>query len=232
METSTISQSPAEAQPETAAARTGNPRERARRRGAVLARMLAAGDALAALLAASIALLLLGSPPSSLSGAAYIAACGLLWPVVAFSIGLYRSDQLSAWASAISEVPRAFVAVMLITWPLFGVATVLGVDQNVALTFLTVVATAALAAVSRTLVRAGLHRVSELRPRRLILGSGVVAGQLVKKLEGNAQFGLVAVGMVDDEVHNVGAPELPWPGRFEAPATTIEKQLTHRGSMT
>jgi exopolysaccharide biosynthesis polyprenyl glycosylphosphotransferase len=190
--------------------------------------MLAAGDAIAALLAASIAVLLLGIAPDVASGIAYVAACGLLWPMVAFSIGLYRSDQLSAWASAISEVPRAFVAVMLITWPLFGVAALLDFDQDVAVTFLTVAATAGLAAVSRTLVRAGLHRASELRQRTLILGSGVVAGQLVKKLEGNAQFGLVAVGIVDDEVHDIGTPDLPWLGRFEDLDTIIETQRIDR----
>ena len=53
-----------------------------------------------------------------------------LWPLAAFSIGLYRSDQLASWASAVTEIPRAFVAVMLITWPLFGLAALLGLDAG------------------------------------------------------------------------------------------------------
>ncbi len=145
---------------------------------------------------------------------------------MAFSIGLYRSDQLTAWASAISELPRAFVAVMLITWPLFGFAALVGLHEVVPLTFLTVAGTAAFAAVARTTVRAGLHRTPELRQRTLVLGSGVVAGQVVKKLENNEQFGLVAVGMVDDEVHDVGTPELPWLGRFsDLDAIIAEQQI-------
>jgi exopolysaccharide biosynthesis polyprenyl glycosylphosphotransferase len=190
--------------------------------------MLFAGDALAALTAAAIALLVLGLNLTSTAGLEYILVTGLTWPAVAFSIGLYRSDQLSAWASAISELPRAFVAVMLITWPLFGVASLVGLDSVVPLTFLTVVSTAALAGVSRTAVRAGLHRAPELRQRTLILGSGIVAGQVAKKLENNGQFGLVPVGMVDDEVHEVGTPDLPWLGRFCDLDTIIETQQIDR----
>src|SRR6478672_1234560 len=101
---------------------------RARRRGAVLARMLYSGDALAALLAAAVAVALLAS--FSTAGLTFVLCAGLLWPFAAFSIGLYRSDQLATWASAVSEIPRGFVAVMLITWPLFGVAALLQLDQT------------------------------------------------------------------------------------------------------
>ena len=190
--------------------------------------MLAAGDVLAALAAGAIALAAFGLPASALAALAYIGLAGVVWPLAAFSIGLYRSDQLTAWASASSEIPRSFVALMLITWPLFGIAALLAFNGKVALTFATVVATAAFAGVSRTIVRAGLHRASELRQRTLILGSGVVAGQVVKKLRDNGQFGLVPVGIVDDEVHNVGTPDLPWLGRFEDLDTIIEAQQIDR----
>jgi exopolysaccharide biosynthesis polyprenyl glycosylphosphotransferase len=202
--------------------------DRARHRGSVLARMLASGDALSALAGAGIALLALGSATGLSASLAYVLIAGLTWPVMAFSIGLYRGDQLNTWASAISEVPRTFVAIMLITWPLFGVAALLDLGSAVSLTFVTVVATAALAAVARTVVRAGLHRAPELRQRTLILGSGVVAGQVVKKLENNVQFGLVPVGMVDDDVHTIGTPDLPWLGRFNDLDTIIEKQQIDR----
>jgi exopolysaccharide biosynthesis polyprenyl glycosylphosphotransferase len=202
------------------------PASRARRRGAVLARMLYSGDALAALAAAGLAVVLLGD--FSTAGLTFILCAGLLWPFTAFSIGLYRSDQLATWASAVSEIPRGFVAVLLITWPLFGVASVLNLDKVVALTFLTVLATAAFAGCARAIVRAGLHRAPDLRQRTLILGSGVVAGQVVKKLHNNAQFGLVPVGIVDDEVHDVGTPDLPWLGRFKDLDAIIEAQNIDR----
>jgi exopolysaccharide biosynthesis polyprenyl glycosylphosphotransferase len=199
---------------------------RARRRGSVLTRMLYSGDALAAMVAAGIAIALLDG--FSTSGLTYILCAGLLWPFAAFSIGLYRSDQLATWASAVSEVPRGFVAVLLITWPLFGVAMMLDLNRVVALTFLTVAATAALAATARAFVRAGLHRAPDLRQRTLILGSGIVAGQVVKKLHNNDQFGLVPVGIVDDDVHDVGTPDLPWLGRFSDLDAIIEAQNIDR----
>jgi exopolysaccharide biosynthesis polyprenyl glycosylphosphotransferase len=195
---------------------------RARRRGAVLARMLYSGDALAAILAAAVSIALIDS--FSPAGLIYMLGAGLLWPFAAFSIGLYRSDQLATWASAVSEVPRGFVAVLLITWPLFGAAMLLNLDRVVALTFLTVGATAAFAATARAFVRANLHKAPDLRQRTLILGSGIVAGQVVKKLHNNDQFGLVPVGIVDDDVHDIGTPDLPWLGRFSDLDTIIEAQ--------
>ncbi|HET8863042.1 MAG TPA: sugar transferase [Solirubrobacterales bacterium] len=197
---------------------------RARRRGAVLARMLFTADSVAACLAAAIAVFVLGLSSTELSGAAYVAGATLLWPFAAFSIGLYRSDQLASWASAVSEIPRAFVAILLITWPLFGLASILGLEQVIGVTFLTVSGIAGLTGIARTIVRAGLHRDPDLRQRTLILGSGFVAGQVVKKLHNNVQFGLVPVGIVDDEVHDVGSPDLPWLGRFTDLDTIIEAQ--------
>jgi len=197
-----------------------------RQRGAVLARMLFVGDSLAAAAAAAAAVAGLGL--DSLTGTAFVVCAILLWPLSAFSIGLYRTDQLASWASAVSEVPRAFVAVLLITWPLFGIATALQLGKVVALTFLTVAGIAVFTGIARTVVRSGLHRTPDLLQRTLILGSGVVAGQVVEKLEKNAQFGLIAVGIVDDEVHDVGTPDLPWLGRFDDLAEIIEAQQIDR----
>jgi exopolysaccharide biosynthesis polyprenyl glycosylphosphotransferase len=203
---------------------------RARRRGAVLTRMLYSGDALAAFLAATVAVAILGEFTSE--GLTFILCAGLLWPFAAFSIGMYRSDQLATWASAVSDVPRGFVAILLITWPLFGIASLLGLDQTITLTFLTVAATATFAATARALVRASLHRAPDLRQRTLIVGSGVVAGQVVKKLQNNDQFGLIPVGIVDDEVHDIGSPDLPWLGRISDLDKIIKAQGIDRVIIT
>jgi exopolysaccharide biosynthesis polyprenyl glycosylphosphotransferase len=201
-------------------------RTRARERGALLARLLYLGDSAAAFFAAAIAIGVLGL--ASWEGLAYVLSATLLWPLAAFSIGLYRSDQLTSWASAVAEVPRAFVAILLITWPLYGIASVMGLDNVMALTFVVVAGIAAFTAVGRTTVRAGLHREPDMRQRTLILGSGVVAGQVVEKLRNNAQFGLIAVGIVDDDVHDVGTPDLPWLGRFADLEMIIEAQQVDR----
>ena len=168
----------------------------------------------------------------STAGLIYVLCAGLLWPFAAFSIGLYRSDQLATWASAVSEMPRGFVAILLITWPLFGIASVLNLDQVVALAFITVASLAVFAGLARAFVRAGLHRAPDLRQRTLILGSGIVAGQVVKKLQNNDQFGLIPVGLVDDEVHDIGTPDLPWLGRIADLDSIIEAQNIDRVIIT
>jgi exopolysaccharide biosynthesis polyprenyl glycosylphosphotransferase len=198
----------------------------AKQRGAVLARNLAFGDALAAAVAAALAVAIVGF--DAWDGLYFVAGAVLLWPAAAFSIGLYRGDQLSIWASAVPEVPRGFVALLLITWPIFGIAAATSISNPVFLTFLTIVGLAAFGAVSRTVVRAGLHRSDAYRQRTLILGSGVVAGQVVEKLTKNAQFGLVPIGIVDDDVYAVGSPDLPWLGRFADLREIIEKQQAER----
>jgi exopolysaccharide biosynthesis polyprenyl glycosylphosphotransferase len=190
--------------------------------------MLTWGDAAAAGIAAIFALLLLGEPTFNDQGVAYILAAVLLWPLSAFTVGLYRGDQLAAWTSAVAEFPRAFVAMLLITWPIFAVGLLASIEEPVALTFVTVAALAVTGSFSRTLVRAVLHRDPELRQRTLILGSGVVAGQLAKKIYNNNQFGLDPVGIVDDEVHDIGTPDLPWLGKFDDLETVIEKQQIDR----
>ncbi|HEX9968065.1 MAG TPA: hypothetical protein VGB06_08970, partial [Solirubrobacterales bacterium] len=215
---------------EAAETERARPREksdgRARRRGTVLARMLFAADSVAASGAAAVAVAALDQV--SLQGLIFVACATLLWPLAAFSIGLYRGDQLNTWASAVTEVPRGFVAVMLITWPLYGLANLLTLQEVVALTFLTVAGLAVLTGIARTVARAGLHRAPDLKQRTLILGSGLVAGQVVSKLHNNAQFGLVPVGIVDDEIHDIGTPDLPWLGRFGDLAEVIEAQQIDR----
>lgn len=204
------------------------PEARALRRGAVLARNLSSGDAIAALVAAAVALLALGEPLLGEKSLSYLLAGMLLWPLAAFTVGLYRSDQLAAWASAVAEIPRGFVAMLLITWPLFAAASLLDLDRPLALTFVTVAALAVTGGISRTVVRAGLHRNPTLRQRTLILGSGMVAGQVAKKIDNNAQLGLDPVGIIDDEVYDEGTPDLPWLGGFDHLERVISERQIDR----
>ncbi len=226
MESSTVNES--QRQHVDAAGKVSNePRSKervsARRRGAVLSRMLFLSDIVAGLVGAAVSLLIFGAPSSS-EVVVYVVLVALIWPFSAFSIGLYRSDQLASWASAVSEVPRAFVGILLVTWPIFALAALLGIEPSIAVAFVTTGGIGAAAASSRTLVRASLHRNPDLRQRTLILGSGLVAGQVVEKMRVNPQFGLIPVGIVDDVVHDIGTPDLPWLGRFADLGEIIEKQ--------
>ncbi len=191
-----------------------------------MAKMMFAGDVIAALLAATAALVILDGPVTD--SPLFVIAVALLWPLLAFSIGLYRADQLSSWASAVPEVPRGVVAIMLMTWPIFGLAALMGIGPAIATAFVTVGAMAILAGIARTVVRATLHRNPALRQRTLILGSGVVAGQVVEKIRTNQQFGLDPVGLVDNVVHDIGTPDLPRFGGFADLGKIIEMQSIDR----
>jgi exopolysaccharide biosynthesis polyprenyl glycosylphosphotransferase len=191
-----------------------------------MAKMMFAGDVIAALLAATAALVILDSPVTE--SPLFVIAVALLWPLLAFSIGLYRADQLSSWASAVPEVPRGVVAILLMTWPIFGLAALMGIGPAIATAFVTVGAMAVFAGIARTVVRATLHRNPALRQRTLILGSGVVAGQVVEKIRTNQQFGLDPVGLVDNVVHDIGTPDLPRFGGFADLGKIIEMQSIDR----
>jgi len=188
--------------------------------------MLFAGDLVAGVLAGVAALLILDNPVGDTP--LFVVIVALLWPAVAFSIGLYRTDQLSSWASAVSEVPRGVVAIMLLTWPIYGIAALLGIDPEIGTAFVTVAAMAFFSAIARVIVRAILHRNAALRQRTLILGSGIVAGQVVAKIKSNDQFGLDPVGLVDNVVHDVGTPDLPRFGGFSDLREIIELQSIDR----
>jgi exopolysaccharide biosynthesis polyprenyl glycosylphosphotransferase len=229
VESSTVNQqerSQSQAGPVSLGPRAEHARPRPRHRGAVLAKMLFIGDLVSALLAATFTAIVVDG--SLANAPVFIVATALIWPLVAFSIGLYRSDQLSSWASAVSEVPRGFVAITLITWPLFGLSVLLDINPAVGSAFVTIGAIAVLAGISRTFIRANLHRNEELRQRTLILGSGIVAGQVVEKIRNNNQFGLDPVGIVDEDVHIIGTPDLPRLGGFGDLGKIIEAQNIDR----
>ena len=201
-------------------------RSHPRDRGVVLAKMLFFGDLVAGVLAGLAALLILDNSVGD--APLFVIVVALLWTLVAFSIGLYRTDQLSSWASAVSEIPRGIVAIMLLTWPIYGLAALMGIKPAIGTAFVTVGAMAVFSGLARTVVRAVLHRNPALRQRTLILGSGVVAGQLVEKIKSNDQFGLDPVGLVDNVIHDIGTPDLPRFGGFSDLSEIIEMQNIDR----
>ncbi|HEY1854949.1 MAG TPA: sugar transferase [Solirubrobacterales bacterium] len=201
---------------------------RARRRGIVLGQRLWVADSAAGFLAGLIASLIIESHQSLATIAGFSLCVAALWTFAAFSLGLYRGEQLASWASALNEMPAYFVALVLLSWPVLGVAWLFPFSHPALLTLISVTLITGLDVLARTTVRARIHRVQDLRQRTLVLGSGVVAGQLVKKLRNNDQYGLVPVGIVDDELHDVGTTELPWLGRFDQLTEILETENVDR----
>jgi exopolysaccharide biosynthesis polyprenyl glycosylphosphotransferase len=178
-----------------------------RQRGSILARMLLGADVLAALTAATLGGSIVGMDPREL--AIFIFGATIAWPVTAFALGLYNGGTLRFWVSGVSEVPQALTAIVLFSWPLFGLAAVSGAAVPGAAALWTVLLTALLSPLARASVRAKLHREAPLRQRAVIVGSGVVAGQLVNKMRTHDQYGILPIGLVDDAPYEIGTPDLP-----------------------
>jgi exopolysaccharide biosynthesis polyprenyl glycosylphosphotransferase len=189
------------------------PESKGRQRGSILARMLLAGDVLAAITAAVFGGWIVGLEPAELL--IFIAGAIIAWPLAAFALGLYNGGgTLRFWVSGVSEVPQALTAIVLFSWPLFMIATASGAPAPGAAALSTVLLTAVLSPLARASVRAKLHREAALRQRAVILGSGVVAGQLVEKMRTQDQYGILPIGFVDDAPCEIGTPDLPRLGDF------------------
>jgi exopolysaccharide biosynthesis polyprenyl glycosylphosphotransferase len=200
---------------------------RARQRSGLLARRLLAADVACAVLAAAVSGLAFGAPIEQVG--VLVAACALFWPVLCFMVGLYADDDLRFWVSGVSQAPRTMVATVLFAWPVFWVGAALdGVSHHGVVTFAIVALTVFLSGVGRASVRSTLHRSAALHQRVLILGSGVVAGQLVQKLRTHIQYGLVPIGLLDDDMHPVGVPGLPWLGSLADLPRVIDEQHVDR----
>jgi exopolysaccharide biosynthesis polyprenyl glycosylphosphotransferase len=176
-------------------------------RAAVLARALAASDLLMSIAACEIAAV--ATNVTAWDALGFAATAGLVFPLIMFFLGVYNVDDLRSWASGVHEAPKALVGAIGFTWPLFAAAELLQAPYPAVTAGLGAALTLVLAALARGTARAVLHRYEPLRQRTVIIGSGQVAGQLVDKLDVHRQFGLDPVGLVDDDYHAIGTPDLP-----------------------
>lgn len=152
----------------------------------------------------------------------------LLWPSLLFVCGLYTQEDLRSWASGVAEAPRALFAALASSWPIYGVATLLGVEHAGAAALIAAFGCLVLGAAGRGLARAIAHQSEPLRQRTVIVGSGVVAGQVAHKLTSHPEFGLVPVGVVDDDVHDEGHPDLPTLGRLDDLSEILARRSVDR----
>jgi exopolysaccharide biosynthesis polyprenyl glycosylphosphotransferase len=184
------------------------------RRHAQLRRQLLSADIIAGSTTGAIAALAAGLSINKLPVVAL--AIGLGWPVLAYVCGLYALDDLRSWASGIGHAPRLAVTSLLISWPIFGLLTALDAGSPVVGALTAAVVAGAGAGVGRAAARVALHRSPALRERTLLLGSGVVALQLVQRLQRHQELGLDPVGYIDDDVHEPGRLGIPRLGTLDS----------------
>ena len=188
-------------------------RSRGAERWRVLRHLLAWADVGAAAVAGVMAL-----PFAGLSFELSLAFLLLVtggWLVIAFVSNLYGAEDLRSWASGVQEVPRTMLAALILSWPLYGAGALLGAENAVLSAAVAAIGTALLSPIARAAARTYVHQKEPLQQRCLIVGSGIVAGQLVDRLQTQRQFGLVPFGFVDDEVHDQGSPDLPLLGGLD-----------------
>ena len=188
-------------------------RSRGAERWRVLRHLLAWADVGAAALAGLAALPLAGLTFERNLTFVALVSCG--WVLVAFVSNLYGAEDLRSWASGVQEVPRTMLAALILSWPLYGAGALLGAEHAVLSAAVAAVGTALLSPIARAGARAYVHKKEPLQQRCLIVGSGIVAGQLVDRLQTQRQFGLVPFGFVDDEVHDEGSLDLPQLGSLD-----------------
>jgi exopolysaccharide biosynthesis polyprenyl glycosylphosphotransferase len=176
-------------------------------RASVLARALAGSDLVMCVVACEVAAVATGLGGWDALG--FAATGGLIFPLLTFFLGIYNVDDLRSWASGVHESPKVLVGAIGFSWPLFAAAEMLQAPSPAATAAIGACLTLVLSTLARGAARAALHRAAPLRQRTVIVGSGQVAGRLVHKLRIHRQFGLESVGLVDDDYHAVGTPDLP-----------------------
>ena len=172
---------------------------RASKRSVFLHRLLLAADVLSAIVAGALSGLIFGFSVQETAGLIAILIAGSV--SIAFVFGLYSDADLSTWASGLAEAPRALLAAVVLSWPVFGGTTLLDVPEPALVALVATLGTASFDSVTRALARGWAHRVAPLRQRTVIVGSGIVADRLADRLERHTEFGLEPIGLVDDDVH-------------------------------
>ena len=195
------------AQPQSAAPAVGRT-SRASNRSSFLQRLLFFADLLSAAFGGLITGLIFGVGPSD--GLIMAATLMASWTLLSFVCGLYNVSTLHTWASGLSDAPRTIVAALLLTWPVLGVASLVGIDQAIPFAMIATFLAVGTDSIARAFSRGYAHRIAPLRQRTVLVGSGLVADKLADRLERHTEFGLETIGLVDDDVHTLnGAEKLP-----------------------
>lgn len=195
---------------------------RASNRSVFLQRLLLAADIASAAIGALIAALVVGTPV----GEAGIMAVALVgsWLAFAFVCGLYSINDLQSWATGLADAPRTLVTALLVSWTVLGIAEVANLAHSIPFALVATLATVSIDSVARALSRGVAHKMAPLQQRTVVVGSGVVADRLAERLDRHSEFGLKAIGLVDDDVHTVeGTPRLPKLGSLDQLDEVLDK---------
>ncbi len=192
------------------------------RRWVVLHRLMGVADVLGGLLAAGITGMAVGLPADRALVLAGL--CAVLLPIFAFVCGLYAADDLRSWATGVPDVRLMLFTTLAVSWPVLFTADALGLQRPGLATLVMAVATFSLVSTGRAVARAVAHRAEHLQERTGIVGSGVVAAQLVRNLRRHPELGLVPVGVIDNAEHHRAVADLPHLGGVQDISTILRRE--------
>jgi exopolysaccharide biosynthesis polyprenyl glycosylphosphotransferase len=179
-------------------------------RADALRRQLFAGDLLAGGLTGACVALVAGAPSARVGVVALTVT--VLWPLIAFVAGLYAVDDLRSWATGIGQTTRVALCSLLLSWPVFALlAGLIHAPHPAAGAAFGALMAGLSTSVARAASRTALHRSRSLRQRTVIVGSGFVASQIVRRLSSHDELGLEPIGFLDeDDISEVqlGIPRL------------------------
>jgi exopolysaccharide biosynthesis polyprenyl glycosylphosphotransferase len=196
-------------------------RRRSRRRWTALRKRIAAADFLAGVVGGLAAGWAAGLPwwPEH---ALLLLGMGLGWPLLTFAAGLYPTDSLRSWVSGIPETGRLLLTGLLGGFVILAISSALVDHRQFVLAGVAAATTIVTTGFYRAVARAQVHRDPVLRQRTVIIGSGVVAGHVARKLHTHSEFGLDPIGLLDDDIHDIGTPDLPRLGTIEDLADVLD----------
>jgi exopolysaccharide biosynthesis polyprenyl glycosylphosphotransferase len=196
-------------------------------RADALRRLLRLADIVAGAIAGLAAAVVAQASPGELGIVAL--ALALAWPLIAFLCGLHAAEDLRSWSSGAGEAPKLLLAALLLSWPFYGLFLLLDAGGEASFAALTgSVVVAAAAGITRATARTYAHRSPRLRQRTLIIGSGVVARQLVERLLRQDELALDPIGYLDADEGGYGDPGIPPLGGLELLPELLETNRVDR----
>jgi exopolysaccharide biosynthesis polyprenyl glycosylphosphotransferase len=171
-------------------------------RGRLLRRLLMPGDLVGLALGFFVADLLVKNSTGLFSGVS-IAFLGALpvWIAAARLHGLYRRDEERTGHATTDEIIGIFLLVTALTWLQACIALFIGNDVEGVLTRLAVFWAFAIlfVLVARAILRELASRCDAFLQNAVIVGSGVVAQRVARKLINHSEYGVNVVGFVDTD---------------------------------
>jgi exopolysaccharide biosynthesis polyprenyl glycosylphosphotransferase len=198
----------------------------ARQRFHHLRRLLFVADLLAGVVSGA----LVGAVARGSAGQVLLLALvvAVAWPLAAFLCGLYAREDLRVWASGVSDAPKLVLTCLAASWPMYALLTSMHLARPAAAAFLGALACGSIAGLARSGARITVHRVSKLRQRTLIVGSGLVAERLAERIQDHPELGLALTGFIDDGAGDRGSTTLPYLGGLKALSDLVELQQVDR----